>query len=324
MEDSWVCSTCTYFNFPEHTHCDMCFNVRELKAVVRIGTKSEATKAVDNLMEFFDHDVNKLLSFAGSHMKNRKPIDGLQLAAISQDQAGGIFGLFSNLFGALNDVAGDWWNQDFGGVGDFFGYDNQAELAAYERSMEEILAEIEAFELDHAKSESLKVEAEMTYMQETRRRESMMLLNKRLSSATPDGRRLSRMDAKNIILESAMEIAAQEEQEDVVLQEDVEEDDEEPEPADFLYLPYIAIEGDLVDEAIAACVNNRDIDLHISRPDASKKKSKKTANKRNYKVCGQTYNVRCIHGLLIAKLEDSSKWDEFAPVLEQLYEDSKK
>lgn len=249
-----------------------------------IETRFEATDALDSLMDFFDHDVNKLLLFAGPQFKNRKPKgQETNVMQFLDEQVEGEDGEFTSF---------NWWKDDYGIAGDL------EDLEDLERSVEE----------------------EMTFMQMQRRRESMLTLQKRMSTADPAGRRMSRLEAKDALIEAAMEIAAQEEQEDEVMEaeEAALEEEEEPEPEpDFKYLPYIPIDGDTVDIAVAGIVNSGDLDVLIVRPDGFGKKKK--ANKRVYKVCGVTYTVRCIHGMLIAKEDGSSKWDEFGPVLEKVY-----
>lgn len=279
----------------------------------KVNSRFEANESVEELLDYFDHDINKLLVFLGTAFKNKKPVQqqplNMFVAPASKVDDGPVF---------------NWWNSDFGSQEEYswesmFTSSNQP-FALYQRSMDDILGDIDQYEMDLGEEKT--VEDEMIFMQEERRRQSVMGLQKRLSEADGGGRRLSRMDAKNIMLDSAYEIAAQEEQEDEVLaSEEAVAEEEEPEP-EFLYLPYVPIQGDEVDEAVAELVNSRELDVHISRPDAvDAKKKKKKGNKRVYKVAGVSYTVRCIHGLLIAKADDSTKWDEFEPVLKKVYGD---
>lgn len=330
---SWACSMCTFLNAPILTHCELCGTEREagenLADVLSsylyesgpnlslkplrppILSKYEATTATEELLEFFDRDVNKLLSFVGSEMKERSERK-------QREQEYGLFNMFAPSAGGAGGAAAgnDWWASEWEEPAP------RAYEAIDERGMDEILAEIEAYELDAAMKESLKLEAEMVSMQEGRRRQSMMVLQKRLSEAPgADGRRMSRLEAKNEILQSAVEIAALEEQEDMVLEtEQGQVEEEEEEGPEFKFLPYVPVEGDEIDLAVANLLNGQEIDLHVQRP---AEKMKKKTNSRTYKVSGVAYTVRHIHGMTIAKKEDESKWGELGPMLRQIFEASK-
>lgn len=311
----WRCGICTYVNVSENANCEICGSARPVN-VRRVNTRAEATKAIDSLMDFFDHDVNKMMCFVGPSIAARsRPAPEPQTYSFFQEEQ-------VEDGGAMHDDS--WWNDEYSADSSWqeqFDKNQDEFQASIDQQLEEILREIEQFEMDLGSKETMKVEAEMEAMQESRRRESMMALQKRLSTA-PDasGKRMSRLDAKNIVLESAMEIAAQEEQEDLALEADeveVAEDEEEPEP-EFKYLPYIPMEGDQIDAAVAELVNTHEIDVLISRPAEFANRRAMKANKRNYKVGGVKYTVRCIHEMLIAKPDDSTKWTEFGPTLKEI------
>lgn len=326
---------CTFLNVPILTHCELCGTEREASANLAdvlssyyyesgpglqlkaprdpIASKTDANKATEELLDFFGHDVNQLLSFVGAEMKRRSEKK-------QSEQEHGVFNMFAPI--GSRETASDWWASEWNGFGEG-NYMSQAHQD--QRAMDDILAEIESYELEQAMKESLKLEAEMQSMQEQRRRQSMMVLQKRLSTAQgADGRRFSQLEAKNEILKSAVEIAALEEQEDIALDEHEPPllEDAEPEP-DFQYLPYVPVEGDEVDLAVANLINGQEIDLLVTRPDAcKKKKDKKSSNAREYKVGGVNFSVRCIHGMVIAKKGEETKWAEFGPVLRELYDAS--
>lgn len=282
-------------------------------------------------MDFFGHDVNKFLVFAGEAFKNKKP-----KAAAPSLSLKSIFGE-EDFSGEGGEGGFNWWNS----------WDAEyaaGEFAFSQTQFDEILKDLDSF-LDSFAADLEKemgggsqqenpvdsVEIEMQVMQQERRRQSIMQLQQRLSVAGADGRRMSRMDAKQVILDSAVELAKAEDAEDeVIIAEEAAapaDDDEEPPPPEepeFIYLPYVVIEGDEVDQAVGNLVNTRELDLHIIRPNAEKKSKRKVkTNKAEYKVGGVSYTVRCIHGLLIAKRDDCTKWDEFEPTLVKLYEESK-
>jgi hypothetical protein len=150
-------------------------------------------------------------------------------------------------------------------------------------------------------------------------------LQKKMKS--DEGRRLSQVEKNAYVVDAAVELAKQEEQEDQELGigKLFGNDEEEEEQKKWKYLPYIAIAGDEVDEALAEQVNIYEIDVNIKRIVQKGKKKKK--NKILYKINKKKYAVRYIHNVLLVKQtvadkkdpkKKSTKWVELIPMLREL------
>merc|ERR1712130_558236 len=148
---------------------------------------------------------------------------------------------------------------------------------------------------------------------------SKAAVSKHLSS--DGGRRLSNLEKGLYVVDKAIELANQEEQEDVKLGIKDDEVEEVVKDKNWKFLPYEPVLGDTVDELLAEQLNIFEIDIDI-RPIQLKKKKKrrgkggKDSKKIFYRIQGKKKRVRCIHGVLLVKKKD--QWVELIPKLRKL------
>jgi len=111
-----------------------------------------------------------------------------------------------------------------------------------------------------------------------RRRASQVAVISHLSSES--GRRLSALEKTHYVVDKAIELANQEEEEDNKLGLGADDDKEEEVPKDknWKFLPYEPVQGDPVDELLAEQLNIFEIDVDI-RPLKLKNKKKKKGRK---------------------------------------------
>merc|ERR1712173_125437 len=126
----------------------------------------------------------------------------------------------------------------------------------------------------------------------------------------------------------ALKLAKQEEEEEdamglIALFGD--EDDEElpDEEKNWKYLPYNAMVGNAVDEALAEQLNIWEIDVNIKRLSRRRKKKNRNVKMKDiYRVNDTKYIVRYIHGVLLCRPLNSgdkkSTFEELIPLLRKL------
>merc|ERR1711994_148625 len=173
-------------------------------------------------------------------------------------------------------------------------------------------------------------QAELSEMQMIRRRASVIgLQEKILKERAASGRKTSNAQETSLIVNEALKLAAQEDEEDAMglvglFGEDDEDCELPEEEKNWKYLPYNAMAGNEVDEALAEQLNIWEIDVNIRRlknKRKGRKKGKASKMKDIYKVNDQKYIVRFIHGVLLAKeLKSGSKqsFQELIPLLRKV------
>jgi len=174
-------------------------------------------------------------------------------------------------------------------------------------------------EPDGKKKEVTATEIRKT--QKLRRRASQVAVSSHLSSES--GRRLSALEKTHYVVDKAIELANQEEEEDNKLGLGADDDKEEEVPKDknWKFLPYEPVQGDPVDELLAEQLNIFEIDVDI-RPLKLKNKKKKKGRKEKggkgifYRIQGKKKRLRCIHGVLL--LREGGEWIELVPHLRKL------
>jgi hypothetical protein len=159
--------------------------------------------------------------------------------------------------------------------------------------------------------------ADIHSAQKMRRRASQAAVSSHLASES--GRRLSALEKGLYVVDKAIELANQEEDEDVKL--GVAEEDKEEEVVvdkNWKYLPYDPVVGDAVDELLAEQLNVFEIDIDIRPLQLKKKKKRKGKNSKKifYSIQGKKKRVRCIHGVLL--LKEKNEWTELIPKLRSL------
>lgn len=163
--------------------------------------------------------------------------------------------------------------------------------------------------------------ADVHKAQKMRRRASQAAVSSHLASES--GRRLSALEKSCYVVDKAIELAEQEQEEDQKLGLDDDEVEEEAvENKNWKYLPYEPVLGDPVDELLAEQLNVFEIDIDI-RPIQLKKKKKKRGKKTDsgskkifYRIQGKKRRVRCIHGVLL--LKKKGEWQDMIPQLRTL------
>merc|ERR1712080_599926 len=165
---------------------------------------------------------------------------------------------------------------------------------------------------------------EIRKTQKLRRRASQVAVSSHLTSES--GRRLSALEKNLYVVDKAIELANQEEEEDAKLGLGVEDEKEVEEPKDknWKFLPYEPVQGDPVDELLAEQLNIFEIDVDI-RPLKLKNKKKKKGKREKggkgifYRIQGKKKRVRFIHGvLLLREGGKGGEWIELVPYLRKL------
>lgn len=254
-------------------------------------TLDDVDTRFEQVLGYFDNNVTKLLIYVGRYLGQR-PISSALFKQHKQSSAQ-----------HYNDF--QFWRAGFFGNEECPGM-NEQEKKALEEAQED------------------QAQQDMLAMQELRRRSHAVGLQKKMKSE--EGRRLSQVEKNAYVVDAAVELAKQEEQEDQELGiGKLFDQDEEEEQKKWKHLPYIAIAGDEVDEALAEQVNIYEIDVNIKRIVQKGKKKKK--NKILYKINKKKYAVRYIHNVLLVKQtvadkkdpkKKSTKWVELIPMLREL------
>merc|ERR1712083_1261374 len=143
------------------------------------------------------------------------------------------------------------------------------------------------------------------------------------------GRKTSNAQETSLIVSEALKLAAQEDEEEdamglVGLFGEDDEDCELPEEEkNWQYLPYNAMAGNEVDEALAEQLNIWEIDVNIRRLNRRRKKKNRNVKMKDiYRVNDTKYIVRFIHGVLLCRPLNSgdkkSTFEELIPLLRKL------
>jgi len=155
--------------------------------------------------------------------------------------------------------------------------------------------------------------------QKMRRRASQAAVSAHLASQT--GRRLSKLEKDLYVVDKAIELANQEEDEDEKLGNKIEVEEEPAKEKNWKYLPYVPVEGNECDELLAEQLNIFEIDVKI-RPIQLKKKKKKRGKKSKednrifYRIQGKKKRVKVIHGVLLVR--EKKTWVNLTPYLRKL------
>jgi len=260
-------------------------------------TMEDVDTRLEGVFNYFDNNTTKLLIYIGRYMDQR-PNFGANAAQNKQD--GPLYSDFR------------FWRGGFSG--------------------RDFLSSVKAGTLNEGKEQTdeqkekdiLRKEAELAQMQMIRRRASILGLKEKLTSES--GRRLSSVEKSTAIVEEAKKLAKEEDAEEEMLglSELFEEELPEEEKA-WKFLPYNPVSNNEVDEALAEQLNIWEIDVNIKRLKNKKKKKdrrKKGKNKDIYKVNGQKYIVRFIHGVLLCKELNGKSgkkgFQELIPLLRQI------
>jgi len=159
---------------------------------------------------------------------------------------------------------------------------------------------------------------ELRTAQKMRRRASQAQVSTHFTSDS--GRRLSALEKGLYIVDNAIKLADQEEEEDVTLGVEVEVEEESPKEKNWKYLPYEPVAGDAVDELLGELLNVYEIDVDIRPVQLKKKKKKgrkgKRSNKIFYRIQGKKKRVREVHGVLLVR--EKEEWVELIPKLRKL------
>lgn len=172
------------------------------------------------------------------------------------------------------------------------------------------------------KTEEVSTASDLHNAQKMRRRASQAAVTKHLN--TDGGRRLSNLEKGIYVVDKAIELANQEEEEDTKIGNAAENEEVEEIVKDknWKYLPYEPVMGDKVDELLAEQLNVFEIDVDIRPLQLKKKKKrgkgkgKKDSKKIYYRIQGKKKRVRCIHGVLLVREKD--QWVELIPKLRKL------
>jgi len=170
------------------------------------------------------------------------------------------------------------------------------------------------------KTEEVGTGGELVTAQKMRRRASQAQVTKHLSGDS--GRRLSALEKGLYVVDKAIELANQEEDEDVTLGIEVEVEEESAKEKSWKYLPYEPVAGDPVDELLGELLNVYEIDIDIRPLQLKKKKKKKKgkkgkpSNKIFYRIQGKKKRVREVHGVLL--IRENDEWIELIPKLRKL------
>jgi len=248
-------------------------------------TVDDVDTNLESVFNYFGNNVTKLMIYVGRYMDQR-PNFGAN--AVQSKQSGSLYG----------DLR--FWR---GGV-----------------SGREFLKSVESGSLQEEKEIALK-EAELSEMQTIRRRASVIGLKEKITKERiTSGRKTTNAEETNIIVQEAIKLAKQEEEEEAQLGfEDSKEDEELPEEEkNWKYLPYVAVSGSEVDEALAEQLNIYEIDVDIKR--LSKKRKKKGKTKDIYRIKDKKYIVRYIHGVLLSRelTGGKSTFEELIPLLRKV------
>jgi len=176
-----------------------------------------------------------------------------------------------------------------------------------------------AVDTGDGKKEEVSTAADLGKAQKMRRRASQAAVHAHLTSDA--GRRLSKLDKDLYLVDQAIQLANQEQEEDEKLGKDTDivDPQDSEEHKDHKYLPYIPVEGDVCDELLAEQLNVYEIDVDI-RPLQLKKKKKRGKGKKKassnhifYRICGKKRRVKVIHGVLLVREKK-----EFIPLIPHL------
>jgi len=177
-----------------------------------------------------------------------------------------------------------------------------------------------AVEIGDGKKEEVTTATDLGKAQKMRRRASQAAVHAHLTSDA--GRRLSKLDKDLYLVDQAIQLANQEQQEDEKLGKDTDivDPQDSEEHKDHKHLPYIPVEGDVCDELLAEQLNVYEIDVDI-RPLQLKKKKKRgkggkkkaSSNHIFYRICGKKRRVKVIHGVLLVREKK-----EFIPLIPHL------
>merc|ERR1712038_1379806 len=211
---------------------------------------------LEGVFNYFDNNTTKLMIYIGRYMDQR-PNFGAN--AVQNKQDGPLYSDFR------------FWRGGFTGR-DFLNSVKSGSLGGDKNQDEE------------AKEKEIALkQAELSEMQMIRRRASVIgLQEKILKERAASGRKTSNAQETSLIVNEALKLAAQ---------EDEDEDCELPEEEkNWKYLPYNAMAGNEVDEALAEQLNIWEIDVNIRRlknKRKGRKKGKASKMKDIYKVNDQ-------------------------------------
>merc|ERR1712083_1011250 len=172
-------------------------------------------------------------------------------------------------------------------------------------------------------------QSELSEMQMIRRRASVIGLQEKIKKErAASGRKNTNAEETNLIVQEALKLAKQEEEEEdamglIALFGEEEEGELPDEEKSWKYLPYNAMVGNAVDEALAEQLNIWEIDVNIKRLSRRRKKKNRNAKMKDiYRVNDTKYIVRFIHGVLLCRPLDSgdkkSTFEELIPLLRKL------
>jgi hypothetical protein len=259
-------------------------------------TMEDVDTRLEGVFNYFDNNTTKLMIYIGRYMDQR-PNFGANAA---QNKQGGP--LYSDF---------RFWRGGFMGR-DFLSSVKTGTLSEGKDQDEE------------AKEKEIACkESELAQMQMIRRRASILGLQEKLTNES--GRRLSSVEKTAAVIEEAKKLALQEDEEEEMMGlASLFEEDLPEEEKSWKYLPYNPMANNEVDEALAEQLNIWEIDVNIKRlkNKRKKKKGRKGKIKDIYKVSGQKYVVRYIHGVLLCKeLNPKAKgkgFQELIPLLRQI------
>jgi len=178
-----------------------------------------------------------------------------------------------------------------------------------------------AVDTGDGKTEEVATTTDLGKAQKMRRRASQAAVSAHLTSET--GRRLSKLEKDLYVVDKAIELANQEEDEDLIIGDKPEVEEEVAQENNWKYLPYEPVQGDLCDELLAEQLNVFEIDVDI-RPLQLKKKKKKRgkgsksadSKKIFYRIAGKKKRVKVIHGVLLVR--EDKKWTDLIPYLRKI------
>merc|ERR1711881_467195 len=121
-------------------------------------------------------------------------------------------------------------------------------------------------------------QSELSEMQMIRRRASVVGLQEKIKKErAASGRKTTNAEETNLIVQEALKLAKQEEEEEdamglIALFGEEDEEEIPDEEKSWKYLPYNAMVGNAVDEALAEQLNIWEIDVNIKRLSRRRKK----------------------------------------------------
>jgi len=266
-------------------------------------TMEDVDQRLENVFNYFDNNTTKLMIYIGRYMDQR-PTFGANASQNKQD--GPLYSDFR------------FWRGGFSGR-DFLNSVKSGSINDEKKDQDE----------ESKQKEITLKQSELSEMQMIRRRASVIGLQEKIKKErVASGRKTTNAEETNLIVQEALKLAKQEEEEEdamglIALFGEEEECELPDEEKSWKYLPYNAMVGNAVDEALAEQLNIWEIDVNIKRLSRRRKKKNRNVKMKDiYRVNDTKYIVRFIHGVLLCRPLDSgdkkSTFEELIPLLRKL------